>query len=286
MALFNQKNKNTEETGAGTQTAGEQTAAPQPFRPRPAAPFRPAVFLRELVNLISLNLIFLVTCIPVITIPAAVTAMNRITGTIVQDQNYFLWPDYWKTFRQKFGRALQGGLVFGLVTLLFVVAGVVYYLMFGKSLLFILILAVVVCFLIVIYMTSTYYWTTLAFTDLPFSVLLKRSLSMVFGCWKKTLKAFVFVIMHLIFAIGLAPIGLGTTTVLTDIWIFGFFLILFSLNSLLINYSIWPAIYENVTAVSESAQEVQTAAKTDAGVPENGLQSASINNLTWEDEQK
>ena len=175
MALFNQKNKNTEETGAGTQTAGEQTAAPQPFRPRPAAPFRPAVFLRELVNLISLNLIFLVTCIPVITIPAAVTAMNRITGTIVQDQNYFLWPDYWKTFRQKFGRALQGGLVFGLVTLLFVVAGVVYYLMFGKSLLFILILAVVVCFLIVIYMTSTYYWTTLAFTDLPFSVLLKRN---------------------------------------------------------------------------------------------------------------
>lgn len=68
---------------------------------------------REFFEMLKLNLLFLVTCIPIVTIPASITAMSRITVTMVQDKNHFLWPDYWKAFKRDFLKSLLGGLILG-----------------------------------------------------------------------------------------------------------------------------------------------------------------------------
>ena len=288
MALFEKKTDTPAEVAANASENGKPAA--KPFVAKPAAPFKLAMLYRELVSLISLNLLFIATCIPVITIPAALCAMNRITCTMVQDQNYFLWQDYWKTFKREFGKALLGGVVFAVAFGLFLLAGIVYYNIFGKSLIFTVILAFTACFLIIIYLASTYYWTMLAFVDLPFKALLKNSLIMVLGCWKRSLIALIIIAVHLFFAVGLAPVTVGYSTTLTDVWVFVVFLLLFSANSLLLNYAIWPAIYEKV--VKPEAREKKPMA-TQFGTKEKvtwdseeEIQSASVNSLTWEEDEK
>lgn len=298
MALFEKKKTEEEQAQEISAVAGNtadatpasaEAAKAKPFVARPAAPFKLSMLYRELVSLISLNLMFVFSCIPIITIPAALTAMNRITCTMVQDQNYFLWQDYWKTFKREFGKSLLGGLVFGIAFGLFLLAGFVYYNIFGKSFLFTIILAFTACFLIIIYLASTYYWTMLAFVDLPFKALLKNSLIMVLGCWKRSLIALVIIAAHLFFAVGLAPVTVGYSTTLTDVWVFVVFLVLFSANSLLLNYAIWPAIYEKVVKPEEREKK---SAATQFGTKEkitwdneNEIQSASAANLNWEDDK-
>ena len=48
---------------------------------------------REFFELLKLNLLFVLSCVPIITIPAALTAMHRITSVMVRDENHFLWPE-------------------------------------------------------------------------------------------------------------------------------------------------------------------------------------------------
>ena len=242
---------------------------------------------RELLSILTLNLLFIVTCLPVITIPAAITSMSRITGMMVQDQNYYLWGDYFKTFKKEFGRSLVGGLVFSTVIFLLLLAMLVYYSMFGQSVLFMVIAAFAVCLLIIATMASVYYWTMLAFVDLKVKTLLKNSLIMVMGCWKRTVLAFFVVLVQLFFGIGLAPVGLGRITAVTDIWVFGVFLIMFSLNNLLINFAIWPAIYEKVIRQDEDAGKPSATAlhsKEALRWEENPeeLQSAGTDSLKWD----
>lgn len=242
---------------------------------------------REFVSLLTLNLIFIVSCIPIVTIPAAITSMSRITGMMVQDQNYYLWGDYWKTFKREFLRSLAGGLIFGIALVLFLFAGLVYYSMFGRSTLFVIIAGFTACLVILVYMASVYYWTMTAFVNLTVKQLLKNSLIMVFGCWKRTLLAFIVVLVQFFFGFGLAPVGVGKITAITDIWVFGVFLIMFSLNNLLINFAIWPAIYEKVIRRDEGAKKPSATAlhSKDALTwdekPEE-IQSAGTDTLKWD----
>ena len=57
---------------------------------------------REFFPLLKLNLLFIISCLPIVTIPAALTAMNRITVTMVRDRNYFMLSDYWDAFKRDF----------------------------------------------------------------------------------------------------------------------------------------------------------------------------------------
>ena len=77
------------------------------------------ILWREFFPLLKLNLLFIISCLPIVTIPAALTAMNRITVTMVRDRNYFMLSDYWDAFKRDFFRSLLAGvLVLVLVLLL------------------------------------------------------------------------------------------------------------------------------------------------------------------------
>ena len=69
---------------------------------------------REFWELMKLNFLFLLTCLGVVTIPAAITARHYITLTMYRDKNHFLWRDYMKAFKTDFWRSLLGGVVFAI----------------------------------------------------------------------------------------------------------------------------------------------------------------------------
>lgn len=58
--------------------------------------------LTGLTNLIIVNLVFIITCIPFITIGASITALYRITISIVAGDNPAVLREYFKSFKDNF----------------------------------------------------------------------------------------------------------------------------------------------------------------------------------------
>jgi uncharacterized membrane protein YesL len=83
-------------------------------------------------DLIKLNCLFLLACIPVITIPAAVTGLSWVVSLMVRNKEYRVWKDFWKRFRSDFGQSL----IFGVLsTIIYYLSGVsiLYYIVVMQS---------------------------------------------------------------------------------------------------------------------------------------------------------
>ena len=63
-------------------------------------------FLSRMADLIVLNLIFIVCCVPVITIGPALTALNYVTLKTAAGEDCFIVRSFFKSFRQNFRQAL------------------------------------------------------------------------------------------------------------------------------------------------------------------------------------
>ncbi|OLP46763.1 YesL family protein [Rhizobium oryziradicis] len=69
------------------------------------------IVVREAWDLFKLNLMIVVFCLPIITIPAAHAAATRICISMVRDENTYLWRDFWQAFCRHFKAATAWGLV-------------------------------------------------------------------------------------------------------------------------------------------------------------------------------
>ena len=58
--------------------------------------------LSRMADLVILNLLFLVCCIPVVTIGAAVTAMYSVTGKMAEDEEGYVLKGFFKAFKENF----------------------------------------------------------------------------------------------------------------------------------------------------------------------------------------
>ncbi len=61
-------------------------------------------------KLVSANLLFVVFSLPVFTLPAALTALNRVCVKLVREGNCLLWQEFWDEFRASLGASLLLGL--------------------------------------------------------------------------------------------------------------------------------------------------------------------------------
>lgn len=64
-------------------------------------------------KLIGVNLLFLAFSLPVVTMPAALCAMNRVLIKLVRDSNVYFWEEFRDEFKSDFLRSLPLGLLFG-----------------------------------------------------------------------------------------------------------------------------------------------------------------------------
>lgn len=62
-------------------------------------------FLNKLGDMFILNIIYLASCIPIVTIGAATTALYYNTLKMAENRESYVWRDYWKSFRQNFRQA-------------------------------------------------------------------------------------------------------------------------------------------------------------------------------------
>lgn len=62
-------------------------------------------------KLVTVNLLFFVFCLPVLTIPAAFCGMNRVLIKLVRDGNCFLWSEFIKEFKANLFKSLPFGFI-------------------------------------------------------------------------------------------------------------------------------------------------------------------------------
>lgn len=166
------------------------------------------ILWRESFELLKLNLLFILFCIPVVTIPAALTAMSRVTVKMVRDENHFLWGDFWETFKKEFVPATLGG---GLLIIIMILSLFAAWLMdapLAVSGLFAIPLAVALAVGLVALTSAFYFFPMQALVNLPLRQMLKNALLLSFACvWKSLLAAAIFgaSLLLLLFYFWLAP---------------------------------------------------------------------------------
>lgn len=76
------------------------------------------LFLRitgqEAAALLKLNLIFLLACLPVVTIPPAYFALHRLSRLLVRERGFRCWSRFWAVFRKEWRTAWATFLLTGL----------------------------------------------------------------------------------------------------------------------------------------------------------------------------
>lgn len=96
---------------------GYQNAAPGPgvTVPPPRKGIARYFFLvrNHFGKLVWINFLQIVFSIPLITLPAAVSAANRVLLNLTRQGHSDVWPDFWKEFRCDFCRSLTVGVLLG-----------------------------------------------------------------------------------------------------------------------------------------------------------------------------
>ncbi len=77
-------------------------------------------FLTGLCNLIIVNLLFILTCIPVFTIGASITALYRITISILAGDNPSVFREYFRSFKDNFAKATILELIYAAASAFFI----------------------------------------------------------------------------------------------------------------------------------------------------------------------
>lgn len=160
-------------------------------------------------KLISLNLLFLAFCIPVITIPAALCGLNRVLIKLYRDGNCFVWTEFFKEFRSNLWKALPFG-IFGGIGLF----ASYYFLSYGTSVssdgvevlttaLGILLFAVVALFL-------NYVFVFLPVLDLKNKQITRNAFIFLITEWKTNFLILGIVSITVLFSVALFPLTILT----------------------------------------------------------------------------
>ncbi len=112
-------------------------------------------FLGRVGDLVWLNILTILCCIPVITIGAALTALYYVSIKMVRNEEGYLTKSYFKSFKENFAQAT---VLWILMLLLFGVAGADFYYisMLGSSAAFVM--RIVVCAVFFFFLCSSIYW--------------------------------------------------------------------------------------------------------------------------------
>lgn len=139
-------------------------------------------------ELIKLNLLFLLCCLPLISIPAALTAMTRINIRLIEEESCDLLADFLHTFRTEFLPSLKAGLTLAAGLLLF---GYVFWFyqtaQADQPLFLTMVRSASLLPLLLLYGALCYVQVMLAFVSLSTWALLKNGLFLTVICLKSTI---------------------------------------------------------------------------------------------------
>ena len=155
-------------------------------------------------RLVAANLLFLICCIPVVTIPAALSALNRYISAIYRVGYGFSLEDYWKEFKSDIVKNLPAGVLTGALGFYS------YYLLslagnFGNGTTHDVLIGCGLGVMIFAILIGAYYFTMSAMLDLSVGALLKNTFLIIVLEWKQSILIVVTVMIASGILLALAP---------------------------------------------------------------------------------
>lgn len=77
-------------------------------------------------DIIKLNLIFILYCIPIVTIGPALAAMTSITISMIQRKHIYIFSDFHKAFKSNFKQSFIAGIIY-IITIVILSYSLAYY---------------------------------------------------------------------------------------------------------------------------------------------------------------
>jgi len=134
------------------------------------------VLKRELWELVKLNLVFILFCLPLITIPAALAAMSKVVMLMFMDRPIYVFSEFFTSFRAEWKRATIAGLIFSLLLAVTLFGQFIYAYIMENF--FLQSFAMLVC---VVFITAGFYlFPMLAMLDIGLRGAFKNALLLVF----------------------------------------------------------------------------------------------------------
>ena len=88
------------------------------------------VFLGKVGDLIWLNVLTMICCIPIVTVGASITALHYVSIKMVRNEEGYLTKNFFKSFRQNF---FQATVLWVLMLFILAVAGADFYFLSSQS---------------------------------------------------------------------------------------------------------------------------------------------------------
>ena len=130
-------------------------------------------------KLFALNLLLLLFSLGVVTLPAAVTAADRVLLKIVRREDFSVWYDFIEEFRQSFWKSLGLGAFFGLFYFMSIFALEVFPGAFQGAAKW-LALGFAALILLLSWLVSSYALALLAYMEQPAGQILKNAVLLIF----------------------------------------------------------------------------------------------------------
>lgn len=78
------------------------------------------IFLSNLTDVVILNVICLICCIPIVTIGPSITAMHYVTLKMIKEENGYVVKNFFKSFKENFKQSVIVWIVFLIITAVFI----------------------------------------------------------------------------------------------------------------------------------------------------------------------
>lgn len=166
------------------------------------------IYSRRIWQLMGLNLLYLVSIIPIVTFGPATAAMTKVCRNWSQERNAFLWADYWEAFKKN----IKQGMIMGLIDLVFMVGfpvAIVCYSEWAKqtrTMYIPLVICLACC--IVFFLMHFYIYPMIVSTNLSLGKIVKNAFFLVSLGIKSTLWTFIVWIIVCFLIIATLPLSI------------------------------------------------------------------------------
>lgn len=161
------------------------------------------VVARNWWELVQLNLLVLLCCLPLVTMPAALVAAARICVLMLEDRPVYLGRDFFEAFRQRFWKASALGLAAAVAISLSGYAALIFLQAAKASIVLALPLTISAVTTVFLAITAAYALVLLAMRDQPLRLLLKLALLGALARPLPALAALAFIamlwVLHVLF---------------------------------------------------------------------------------------
>jgi len=153
---------------------------------------------RKFWKMIQLNLIFILFCIPVVTIGPAIAGMTYVLRNFATESPVFLFSDFWDAFKNNFKQSFVYGLLCLLVISLIIGAGTFYWQNASENAWMYIPLGLILFMSLMFVLSNFYIFPMIVTLDLPLKALIKNGIILSILCLKSNLITLLFLALILL----------------------------------------------------------------------------------------